>query len=51
MDWTDRAQDSERWWVLVNAVRNLRVPQNVENVLASRKPISFLRWTLLYGFS
>ena len=26
MDWTDVAQDRDRWWVLVNAVMNLRVP-------------------------
>ena len=26
MDWTDLAQDWERWWALVKAVMNLRVP-------------------------
>jgi len=26
MDSTDWAQDSERWWVLVSAVKNLWVP-------------------------
>jgi len=26
MDWIDLAQDSDRWWVLVNALMNLRVP-------------------------
>jgi hypothetical protein len=26
MDWIDLAQDRERWWVLVNAVMNIRVP-------------------------
>jgi hypothetical protein len=26
MDWIDVAQDRERWWALVNAVMNRRVP-------------------------
>jgi hypothetical protein len=26
VDWIDMAQDRERWWALVNAVMNLRVP-------------------------
>jgi hypothetical protein len=25
VDWIDLAQDRDRWWVLVNAVMNLRV--------------------------
>jgi hypothetical protein len=26
MDWIDVAQDRDRWWTLVSAVMNLRVP-------------------------
>ena len=26
VDWIDQAQDGDRWWALVNAVMNLRVP-------------------------
>jgi hypothetical protein len=26
MDWIDLAQDSDRWWALVNEVMNLWVP-------------------------
>jgi hypothetical protein len=35
MDWIDMAQDRDRWQALVSAVMNLRVPQNVGNLLTS----------------
>ena len=33
MDCIELAQDKDRWWVLVNAAMNLRVPQNAGNFL------------------
>jgi hypothetical protein len=33
MDWIKMAQDRDSWWVLVNAVMNLWVPQNAGNFL------------------
>jgi hypothetical protein len=35
MDWIGLAQGRDRWQSLVNAVMNLRVPQNAWNFLAS----------------
>jgi hypothetical protein len=35
LDWIELAEDSDRWWVLVNAVMNLRVPYYAGNFLTS----------------
>jgi hypothetical protein len=35
MDWIDVAQEKDRWRTLVNAVMNVRVPQNAGNFLTS----------------
>ena len=37
--------------VLVNAVMNLRVPQNAENLLTSWEQVSFWRWAPKHGVS
>ena len=35
MDWVEQAQDTDRWWALVNTVMNLRYAQNGGNILTS----------------
>ena len=50
MDWTDVAQDGDRWRPVVNVVMNLNlwVPSNAGNILNCCETISFSRKTLLH---
>jgi hypothetical protein len=51
MDLIEPAQDNtDILWAFVNAVMNLRVPQNAGNFLTSLKPVSSLR-TVLHAAS
>jgi hypothetical protein len=35
MDWSDLAQDNDKWKVLINMVINLRIPYSCGNSLSS----------------
>ena len=45
VDWIELAQDRGRWQAHVNAVMNLRGPQNAVYFLSSCKPVIFSRST------
>jgi len=49
MGWIDLTQDRSRWWALMKAVMDLRVPYNAGSVLTSRITVSFSERTLFHG--
>jgi hypothetical protein len=50
-DWVDLAVDRVRWRAVLNVLMNLRVLQNVGNILTSRGPGSLSGRILLHGDS
>jgi hypothetical protein len=51
VDWIDMAQDGDQWRALMNAVMNLRVPQNAGKLLSSCTPGGLSRRSQLHGVS
>jgi hypothetical protein len=48
IDWSDLAQDTDRWQALVNVVMNLQFSQNVGGFLSSLGRVSFSGRILLH---
>jgi hypothetical protein len=49
MGWIGVAQDRNKWPAVVNAVMNLWIAQNAENIMSGCRMTSFSRRTLLRG--
>ena len=49
MEWIELALSSDRWHILVNVVKNIRILYNARNFLTNWKPVSFSTTTLLHA--
>jgi hypothetical protein len=49
MDWFDLAEDRNRWQAFMNAVMNIRVPLNAEDLLASQEGFCSMKLVMFPG--